>query len=94
MPTSAGAKIAATLSHAPPSPQPATRDGQHDFDFELGRWNLELRRLKQPLHGAHEWETGSGTSVTRPVWGGKANLEEREVDMPRGHVEGLTTHYP
>jgi hypothetical protein len=75
---------------APPSPQPATRDGQHDFDFELGRWNLELRRLKQPLHGAHEWETGSGTSVTRPVWGGKANLEELEVDMPRGHVEGLT----
>jgi hypothetical protein len=74
-------------SSSPPAP---VRDGQHDFDFELGRWKIELRRLKHPLHGSNEWEKGAGTSVTRPVWGGKANLEEFEVDMPAGHVEGLT----
>ena len=65
-------------------------DGQHDFDFELGRWNIHLKKLKSRLHGSHEWLDGSGTSTTRAVWGGKANLEEFEVDMPDGHIEGAT----
>lgn len=75
---------------APAATPPPARDGQHDFDFELGRWKIELKRLKHPLHGSHEWEQGAGTSVTRPVWSGKADVEEFEVDMPQGHVEGLT----
>jgi len=30
-----------------------------------------------------------GTSVTRKVWGGKADLEEFETDSPAGgHIEG------
>ncbi|MCU1278125.1 MAG: hypothetical protein JWM53_1671, partial [bacterium] len=46
--------------------------------------------LKHPLHNSHEWERGAGTSVTRSLWYGKAQIEEFEVDMPAGHVEGLT----
>jgi hypothetical protein len=66
-------------------------DGQHDFDFELGRWKMQLRRLKNPLHGSHEWIEFSGTSVTRPAWDGKAQVEEFEVDSPVvGHIEGMT----
>jgi len=67
------------------------RDGQHDFDFELGRWKLKLRKLKTPLHGSHEWIDFAGTSVTRQVWNGKAQIEEFEVDSPvGGHIEGMT----
>jgi hypothetical protein len=65
-------------------------DGQHDFDFELGRWKLQVRRLKNPLHGSKEWYEFSATSVTRPVWNGRAQLVELEGDMPTGHIEGLT----
>jgi hypothetical protein len=67
------------------------RDGQHDFDFELGKWKIHLKRLKARLAGSHEWVEFDGTSVTRPLWGGKAQAEEFEVDSPiGGRIEGLT----
>ena len=69
---------------------PAVHDGQHDFDFEVGRWNIHLKYLKQRLHGSHEWLEGSGTSVTRAMWDGKANSEEFSVTLPTGPVEGIT----
>jgi hypothetical protein len=70
---------------------PAERDGQHDFDFELGTWKIHLKRLEHRLVGSTTWVEFDGTSVTRKVWDGRANLEEFETDSPvGGHVEGLT----
>ncbi len=67
------------------------RDGQHDFDFELGRWAIKLKRLKARLHGSHEWVEFSGTSLTRPLWNGLSQVEEFAVDAPAGgHIEGMT----
>ena len=71
--------------------QPAERDGQHDFDFELGTWNIHLKRRLHPLTGSTTWVEFDGTSVTRKVWDGRADLEEFETDSPGGgHIEGLT----
>lgn len=66
------------------------RDGQHDFDFEIGRWKIHLKRLLNPLTGSTTWAEFDGTSVTRAVWDGRADLEEFETDGPTGHIEGLT----
>jgi hypothetical protein len=33
----------------------SSRDGQHDFDFELGTWKIHLKRLVQPLTGSSTW---------------------------------------
>ena len=66
------------------------RDGQRDFDFELGSWKIHLKRLQQRLSGSTTWVEFDGTSITRKVWDGRANLEEFEVDSPTGHIEGLT----
>jgi hypothetical protein len=67
------------------------RDGQHDFDFELGSWKIHLKRLVHPLTGSTTWVEFDGTSVTRKVWDGRAQLEEFETDSPAaGHIEGLT----
>jgi len=30
----------------------AARDGQHDFDFEIGTWKTHLRRRLHPLTGS------------------------------------------
>jgi hypothetical protein len=68
----------------------AERDGQHDFDFEIGSWNIHLSRLKDRLAGSTTWIDFDGTSVTRKVWNGRANLEEFEADSSQGHIEGLT----
>jgi len=68
----------------------AKRDGQRDFDFELGSWKIHLKRLVHPLTGSTSWIEFDGTSVTRKVWDGRAQIEEFEVDSPTGHIEGLT----
>jgi hypothetical protein len=90
----AGALFAPPLAgaqSAPPTPPPRpTRDGQHDFDFELGSWKIHLAQLLHPLTGSTTWVQFDGTSVTRKVWDGRSQLEEFEVDRPSGHIEGLT----
>ncbi len=69
---------------------PKQRDGQHDFDFEIGTWEIHLSRLRDRLVGSKTWVKFDGTSVTRKVWDGRANLEEFETDSPSGHIEGLS----
>jgi len=66
------------------------RDGQHDFDFEIGTWKTNLSRRLRPLTGSNEWVKYEGTTVVRKVWNGRANLVELDVDGPAGHVEGLS----
>ena len=66
------------------------RDGQHDFDFEIGTWKTQLKRLLHPLTGSKQWVNCEGTSVVRPVWNGRANLIELEADCPGGHIQALS----
>ena len=65
------------------------RDGQHDFDFEIGTWKTHLKRLLHPLSGSTTWVEYEGTTVVRKVWNGRANLVELVADGPAGHFEGL-----
>jgi hypothetical protein len=70
--------------------QVRARDGQHDFDFEIGTWNTRLSRLQKPLTGSTTWLEYVGTTVVRKVWDGRANLVELEVEGPVGRFEGLS----
>jgi hypothetical protein len=82
-----------TDSAAPKSAAPATsaeRDGQRDFDFELGSWKIHLKRRLHPLTGSNTWVEFDGTSVTRKVWDGRSQIEEFETEGAAGHIEGLT----
>jgi hypothetical protein len=65
------------------------RDGQHDFDFEIGTWRTHLKRLAHPLSGSSEWVEYEGVTTVRKVWNGRANLVELTADGPDGHFEGL-----
>ena len=66
------------------------RDGQADFDFEIGTWKTHLRRLLKPLTGSTTWVEYNGTTTVRKVWNGKANLVELDVNGPAGHIEALS----
>ena len=70
--------------------QTSQRDGQHDFDFEIGTWKTNLRRLVRPLTGSTMWVEYEGTTVVRKVWNGRANLVELKVSGPAGSFEGLS----
>jgi hypothetical protein len=50
------------------------RDGQHDFDFEIGTWKTHVSRLLHPLTRSTTWTEYEGTTVVRKVWTGRANL--------------------
>jgi hypothetical protein len=66
------------------------RDGQHDFDFEIGTWKTHLSRLVHPLTGSTTWVTLDGITVVRKVWDGRANLAELDVETPKGHLQVLS----
>ena len=66
------------------------RDGQHDFDFNIGKWKTHIKRLQHPLTGSTTWIELNGTVTVRKVWDGRAQIEEIEADGPAGHFEGLT----
>jgi hypothetical protein len=69
---------------------PTERDGQHDFDFEIGIWKTHLKRLLNPLTGSTTWVEYEGTTIVRKVWNGRANLVELVVDGTAGRFEGLS----
>jgi hypothetical protein len=79
-----------SAAQIPASSVESRPDGQHDFDFEIGKWNIHLKRLVHPLTGSNEWVESDGTSVTRPLWNGRANIEEFETEGTVGHIQGMT----
>jgi hypothetical protein len=90
-PVSVFAQSSADTSKADSQQPAALPDGQHDFDFELGSWKIHLKRRLNPLTSSNTWVEFDGTSVTRKVWDGRAQIEEFETDSPTsGHIEGLT----
>jgi hypothetical protein len=82
--------FAQSSTDAPKASLPQLRDGQHDFDFEIGSWTTRLSRLADPLRGSSTWVEYEGTTVVRKVWDGRANLVELDVEGPGGRIEGLS----
>ena len=85
-PAQPNARAVNTRPHEAASP----RDGQHDFDWDIGTWRIHIRRLLHPLTGSTTWVEYNGTNVVRKVWDGRANLGEVEADGAPGHLELLT----
>jgi hypothetical protein len=81
---------AQTAASGAPTQANALRDGQHDFDFTVGKWNTHIRRLMHPLTGPTTWVELTGTVATKKVWNGRAEIEEVEANGPSGHFEGMT----
>jgi hypothetical protein len=77
------------MSDAAKTQASAVRDGQHDFDFNLGTWKTHVKRLLHPLTGSSTWAEYDGASVVSTVWDGRANLLELEADGPAGRIQGL-----
>ena len=84
------AKPSASSATTSSSSSATTRDGQRDFDFEIGAWAISMKRLAHPLSGSSEWVSPEGYShIVRKVWNGGASLAELENDRPTSHFDGL-----
>lgn len=92
-----GLALALLFASAPAIAQPTAgsaevrRDGQHDFDFEIGDWITEVRVLRNPLSGKPPvWAEYRGTSLIKALVDGRANSVELSVAGPAGKIEGLS----
>jgi len=59
-------------------------DAPTDFDFVIGDWTVEHRRLAQRLRGCTDWVCFEGRSSTRATLGGFGNLEDNLLMLPEG----------
>jgi hypothetical protein len=58
------------------------RDGAEGFDFLIGTWHTEYKRLLHPLANDHQWYTCSGSSVVTRFWDGDGNIEDGDLRCP------------
>lgn len=68
---------------------PASPHAPGDFDFILGDWRVEHRRLNERLAGCQEWTAFSGLSSTRQTLGGFGNVEDNLLHFPEGDVRAI-----
>jgi hypothetical protein len=65
-------------------------NGAKDFDFLLGGWRVQHRRLKRRLQACDDWETFRGTSQAWPLLNGQGNVDDNLLELPGGHYRAVS----
>ena len=60
-----------------------------DFDFLVGSWKVQHRRLKKRLAGSTDWIDFDGTFVNWPVLGGRGNAGDNMMNFPGAPFRGV-----
>lgn len=60
-----------------------------DFDWFVGSWRVEHRRLRQRFVGSNDWETFQGTTTCQQLLGGVVNLNESLGTRESGPFRGM-----
>ena len=95
-----------TPAQAPTAvPGPETRDGRADFNFEIGRWRTQVKRLRKPLSGStrvgrvrgHEYRAPVSRRWRQPrravgLWAGRAH-RRRVVRLYHPETRQWSVHY-
>jgi hypothetical protein len=63
---------------------------QKDFDFLVGKWTVENRKLRRRLAGSKDWDSFASTLENWPVLGGMGNVSDNAFDAPAGAYRGLS----
>ena len=64
-------------------------DGSRDFDFEIGNWSVQHRRLKLRLQNCTEWEEFLGQCSMQLSLDGLGNLEQNIIEIPSGPYHAI-----
>jgi hypothetical protein len=72
----AGLGTAGALAQEASAPLPEGTASRGDFDYFLGTWRVEHRRLRQRLVGSDDWEEFPGRTHCQQMFGGLVNLNE------------------
>src|SRR5438067_10653925 len=58
------------------------RDGAHDFDFLIGNWKADVRRLPDRLVGSTTWIEYDGIANQTKILASNAHFEQFDVAHP------------
>lgn len=67
-----------------------TRSASRDFDFLIGRWTVQHRRLLRRLAGCTEWQSFAGTCEAVSILGGDGNVDDNLIALPEGSYRAAT----
>jgi hypothetical protein len=70
-------------------PLPPDPAAPSDFDFIIGDWTVQHRRLNSRLTGCRDWTEFTGLSSTVKTLGGFGNLEDNLLHFPDGDVRAI-----
>jgi hypothetical protein len=68
---------------------PAATSSPHDFDFLIGRWGIQNRKLKTRLNHSNEWDTFEATGNLRKVLHGRGNIDDFITTFDGQPFEGM-----
>lgn len=66
------------------------RDGRGDFDFLIGTWDSQQRRLRERLKGSDSWEEFPARLEVHRILGGMGNFDEIVMEREAGFTRGAT----
>jgi len=69
---------------------PLLPDAPADFDFFVGHWRVQHRRLKGRLVGSTDWEVFEGRSTMHKTLGGFGNVDDNLLELPGGAYRAVT----
>lgn len=76
--------------HMEPRSDAKRGSSQHDFDFLVGTWTVQHRRLKHRLAHSNQWETFSGTCRAWPVLAGQGDVDDNVLEAPAGTYRAVS----
>ena len=65
-------------------------DPRSDWDWLVGSWDVQHRRLRVRLAGNDDWEEFAGKSMLWRTMGGLGNVDDNIVAIPSGTYRGLS----
>ena len=68
----------------------AAADGSRDFDFYMGHWRIQNKRLVKRLAGSTEWETFEATAHAQKLPGGIGNFDDFIAEKWRPGYVGMS----
>lgn len=75
---------------APAANPVAIDSGAHDFDFLMGDWLIDNKKLRKPLEDASDWETFQARLHAQKLPAGMGNVDEFVADVWRSGFVGVT----
>lgn len=69
---------------------PTTAGSAADFDFLIGNWRVQHRRLQTRLAGCTSWDAFEGSASVQKVLGGQGNVDDNWLGLPGGAYRALT----